>query len=88
MSFLLLVLTLMAFKVIETIIQNKLILSQQTERSKNFYVRYYNPLNKSYSYKGLRMNKLKKVKKKTTLKIQYGNHKRCYTADEMFQFYN
>ena len=54
----------MAFKVIETIIQNKLILSQQTERGKNFYVRYYNSLNKSYSYKSLRTNKLKEAKKK------------------------
>ena len=54
----------MAFKVIETIIQNKLIFSQQTERSKNFYVRYYNALNKSYSYKSLRTNKLKEAKKK------------------------
>jgi hypothetical protein len=78
----------MAFKVIETIIQNKLILSQQTERSKNFYVRYCNSLNKSYSYKSLRTNKLKEARKKSTLKIQYGNYKRCYTGDEMFQFYN
>lgn len=54
----------MAFKVIETIIQNKLILSQQAERSKDFYVRYYNALNKSYSFKNLRTNKLKEAKKK------------------------
>ena len=79
---------LMAFKVIETIIQNKLRLSQQTERSKNFYVLYYNTPNKSYSYKSLPTNKLKKVKKKATLIIQYDNHRRCYTDDKMFQFYN
>ena len=54
----------MVFKVIETIFQNKLILSQKTERSKSFYVRYYNSLNKSYSYKSLRTNKLKEAKKK------------------------
>jgi len=59
----------MAFKVIETIIQNKLILSQQTERSKNFYVRYYNALNKSYSYKSLRTNKLKEAKKKAAAAV-------------------
>ena len=55
---------LMAYKVIETIIQNKLILSQQTEHSKNFFVRYYNSLNKSDSYKSLRANKLEEAKKK------------------------
>lgn len=54
----------MAFKVVETIIQNKLILTQQTERSKNYYVRYYNSLNKTYSYKSLRTNNLKEAKKK------------------------
>ena len=54
----------MAYKVIETIIQNKLILSQQTEHSKNFYVRYYNSLNKSDSYKSLLANKLEEAKKK------------------------
>lgn len=55
----------MAFKVVETIIQNKLILTQQTERSKNYYVRYYNSLNKTYSYKSLRTNNLKEAKKKS-----------------------
>jgi len=31
----------MAFKVVETIIQNKLILTQQTEQSKNYYIRFF-----------------------------------------------